>query len=63
MYVYSNNFIEKKIFEVALLCNHHLCDIISYTVNLLCTYICMYIHMCMTGTIVFNIINCNSTDY
>ena len=63
MYVYSNNFIEKKIFEVALLCNHHLCDSISYNVNLLCTYICMYIHMRMTGTIVFNIINYNSTDY
>ena len=44
MYVYSNNFIEKKIFEVALLCNHHLCESISYNVNLLCTY--DYIYVC-----------------
>ena len=40
-----------------LLCNYHLCENITCNVNLLCTYICMYAHIWMTVTIVFNIIN------
>ena len=44
-YVYSNNFIEKKTFEDALLCNHDLCGSISYNVNLLCTHMYVYTYV------------------